>query len=72
MPAGSGQLKTVRVLKDSGSRKKEVRQCPRCGDYFVYELDYEFLANGSEDEESLVRLTKSEARELLKKRKHRS
>ena len=72
LPAAANNLKTIRVIKDSGSRKFLVQQCPGCGDYFTYELDYEFLAGGSEDEESLIRLTKSEAREILKKRKHRS
>lgn len=39
--------------------------CPRCGTLYSYESRYEYLANGSEDEEELRRLSDAEARALL-------
>ncbi|MCL4808327.1 MAG: MBL fold metallo-hydrolase [Thermoanaerobaculia bacterium] len=39
--------------------------CPRCGTLYSYESRYEYLANGSEDEEELRRLTEGEARAWL-------
>ncbi len=39
--------------------------CPFCGTLYSYESRYEYLANGSEDEEELRRLTESEARAWL-------
>ena len=39
--------------------------CPRCGTLYSYESRYEYLANGSEDEEELRRLSGAEARAWL-------
>jgi len=43
-----------------------LKQCAACGTYYLYETDYEYLVNGSEDEEVLTRLKEEEARELLR------
>ncbi len=48
----------------SGGRGHAVRRCPECGAWFHYELDYEFLVNGSEDYETLTRITEEEARAI--------
>jgi len=42
-----------------------VRRCPLCGMLYRYDWSYEYLVNGSEDEELLVRLTPDEARAWL-------
>lgn len=63
LPAAVLDLETVHTMSDTGSRKRELLRCPACGDQFLYVLDYEFLANGSEDFESLVRITAKEAEE---------
>lgn len=65
LPGAANDLVVVRDLKPGSSRRREVRQCPQCGAYFLYESDYEYLVNGSEDEESLQRLTQDEAGKYL-------
>lgn len=65
LPDAASKLETVREISRGGGRCKAVRRCPTCGDYFFYELDYEFLAGGSEDDESLRRLTVEQAEALL-------
>lgn len=49
------QLETV---KAHGQRK--LLRCPQCGTRYLYEESYEFLVNGSEDEQTLTRLKKGE------------
>lgn len=61
LPAAAGQLLMVRDLHPQGSRKLQLWQCPECGTYFLYRTDYEYLTNGSEDEEILTRLTPAQA-----------
>ena len=62
----SRALDDLVVVKDTtyGSRINQIRQCPRCETYYRYWTDYEFLTNGSEDEEFLVRLYPDEVRAL--------
>jgi hypothetical protein len=48
----------------SGGRGEELRQCPSCGAWFRWHLAYEFYVNGSEDEETLTRLSDEEAASL--------
>lgn len=47
----------------SEERSRQLRRCPLCGTLYSYETRYEYLVNGSEDEEELRRLTEAEARE---------
>lgn len=65
LPAAAGRLETVRDLGSAGSRTRELRRCPTCGAWFLYRTDYEYLTNGSEDEQTLTRLEPAEAAELL-------
>ncbi len=65
LPAAAGQLVLVRDLKPASSRKLQLQQCPECGVFYLYRTDYEYLVNGSEDEEYLTRLSAAEAREYL-------
>ncbi|MCW8133797.1 MAG: hypothetical protein KIS92_25850 [Planctomycetota bacterium] len=41
------------------------RRCPVCGMFYAWDYTYEYLANGSEDEWTLTRLTPGEARKFL-------
>ncbi len=52
-------------LKPSNERKLQIKRCPECGTYYLYETDYEYLVNGSEDEQKLLRLTDLEADKYL-------
>ena len=65
LPAAAGHLQVVLDLHPYGSRKLQLQQCPECGTYYLYRTDYEYLVNGSEDEEFLTRLTKEQAAEYL-------
>jgi len=56
-------LRMVKKLNKSGSRTLD--QCPECGDYFYYESTYEYLVTGSEDCQSVKRLSAEEAAEYL-------
>ena len=57
LPAAANSLQVVRDFKPHSSRKLQLQQCPQCATYYLYRTDYEFLVNGSEDEEELTRLT---------------
>ena len=48
------------------SRKNMVLQCPECNTYYHFTSDYEYLTSGTEDEQELKRISKSEADELIK------
>jgi hypothetical protein len=39
-----------------GGRGRALKRCPDCGAWFEWVRSYEFLANGSEDEETLTRI----------------
>jgi hypothetical protein len=65
LPAAAGHLKVVRDFKPYSDRKLQLQQCPECNTYYLYRTDYEFLVNGSEDEEFLTRLTEKQAAEYL-------
>jgi len=65
LPAAAYDLMVVKDFKPYGSRKLQLRRCPQCGTYYRYQTDYEFLVNGSEDEEYLTRLTDEQAAEYL-------
>jgi len=65
LPATANQLKVVRDFQPYDSRKLQVRQCSECGTYYLYRTDYEYLVNGSEDEEYLTRLTEEQVAEYL-------
>ena len=47
-------------LRSSGSRVHETVACPTCGTRYRYDTDYEYLVNGTEDEEFLNRLAVDE------------
>lgn len=61
LPDAAGKLVLVKDLAPHGARTRHLKRCPACGAWFLYRTDYEFLVNGSEDEEFLDRLTDAEA-----------
>ncbi len=66
LPAAYNQLDEVVNLKPhDSSRQLKLLQCPECHTYYLYRTDYEYLVNGSEDEEYLTRLTPEEATQYL-------
>jgi uncharacterized C2H2 Zn-finger protein len=65
LPVATKELLVILDLKPNSSRALQLRQCPKCKTYYRYERDYEYLVNGSEDEQSLKRLNAEEAGKLL-------
>lgn len=65
LPSAAAQLVLVKDLRPMGSRELKVLRCPHCGTYFLYETDYEYLVNGTEDEQTLTRLTNEEVEKYL-------
>jgi hypothetical protein len=67
LPNAAGKLQIVRDFKPHSSRLLQIRQCPECATYYLYRTDYEYLVNGSEDEEYLTRLSTEAAAKYLEK-----
>ena len=65
LPAAVNALKVVRDFRPYDSRMLQILQCPGCCTYYLYKTDYEYLVNGSENEEFLTRLTEKQAAEYL-------
>ena len=65
LPPNVHALIVVKDFKPYSSRKLQLRRCPQCDTYYLYQTDYEFLVNGSEDEETLTRLTEEQAAQYL-------
>ena len=61
LPAAINQLVTIKDLKPDSQRAQLLLQCPACKTYYLYESDYEYLAGGSEDTQSLTRLGEGKA-----------
>jgi len=66
LPDAAGALVIVKDLKPLSGRKMQLWRCPGCGAFFLYRTDYEYLTNGTEDEEFLTRLTEEEAAKYMK------
>lgn len=66
LPAAAGKLKVVIDFKPHSSRQLQLQQCFECGTFYLYRTDYEYLVNGSEDEQELRRLSAEEAAEYLR------
>jgi tetratricopeptide (TPR) repeat protein len=67
LPSAANQLTILRDFRPHDSRLLQLRQCPECHTYYLYRTDYEFLVNGTEDEEFLTRLTNEQAQEYLQR-----
>jgi len=61
LPAAAASLVQIRQLVPFDSRTLDLWRCPQCGAYYLYKTDYEYLVNGTEDEQSLTRLTPEQA-----------
>lgn len=67
LPAAANSLEVVKDFKPHSSRLLQLKRCPQCKTYYLYRTDYEFLVNGSEEEDYLTRLTDEAAREYLER-----
>ena len=66
LPAASEKLEIIIDFRPLSERKIQLRRCPECGRYYLYQTDYEYLTNGTEDEQELIRLSDAEAEEYIK------
>lgn len=65
IPKIAGKLKNIIEVKPGTDRYTLLRRCPECATYYLYKIDYEYLATGTEDEQFLTRLTDAEAARYL-------
>lgn len=65
LPSTADKLIIIRDFAPYSSRKLQLRQCPECATYYLYRSDYEYLVNGTEDEEFLTRLSADQAADYL-------
>jgi hypothetical protein len=59
LPAAAGELEVIARLRGKGDR--QLRRCPACDAYFRWVEEYEFLMTGSEDEQTIERISDEEA-----------
>jgi len=65
IPRAMDRLVEVRDLGSDGSREHRLLRCPECHRYFRYDTDYEFIVPGTEDSQSLARLSDDQAAALI-------
>jgi hypothetical protein len=65
LPPSASRLTVVRDFAPGADRELQLRQCPECRTSYLYRTDYEFLVNGTEDDQYLARLSEAEAAEYL-------
>ena len=66
LPEASQKLVILPTLGASDPEKEHVRRCPQCGRLYHYAFSYEYLVNGSEDEEVLTRMTPDQEKRLFR------
>lgn len=65
LPSPVSRLEPAESTEGYNNERHHVKRCPLCGTFYKYDLTYEYLVNGSEDEETLKRLTPTESRRFL-------
>ena len=65
LPAAAGRLVSTGFIAPYDREENHLERCPVCGIFYHYRSSYEYLVNGSEDEEILTRLTPAECRAFL-------
>jgi hypothetical protein len=61
LPLAASRLTVLLAGEGEEQDKHHIRRCPLCATLYDYVMSYEYLCNGSEDEETLRRLTNDEA-----------
>jgi hypothetical protein len=70
MPAEAGRLEPAAASGASGNADETVLRCPECGSCYLYSSSSEYLANGSEDEATLTRVSPTRVRTVLSEEEH--
>lgn len=66
LPPAAGRLELARDFRPGSDRKRQLLRCPRCGAGYWLQTDHEYLANGTEEEQLLVRLAPARFAEILR------
>lgn len=65
LPPVASRLVILNDPSEPDPQNRHTRRCPECGTFYRYQQSYEYIVNGSEDEEVLTRLTPAEARRFF-------
>ena len=66
LPDAVRSLVVEKDFRPGDERQRKLLRCPRCGTFCLFETDYEYLTNGTEDEQCLTRLPPARAAGLLR------
>ena len=66
LPPAFRQLVLAKDFRPGAERQRQLLRCPHCGTGYLFETDYEYLTNGTEDEQHLVRLSPAQVADLLR------
>ncbi|MEZ0275512.1 MAG: hypothetical protein ACAH88_11465 [Roseimicrobium sp.] len=64
LPKIGEQLKHVRTIHPDRNSSPELKRCPECGTHYLFQDVYEYFATGSEDTQTLRRLSDEEVAKL--------
>lgn len=64
LPKIAGGLLHVRTLHPKRTSSPELKRCPHCGTHYLFSDVYEYYATGSEETQTLQRLSDEEAARL--------
>ena len=65
LPPAVQALAVAKDFRPGAERQRKILRCPHCDACYLFETDYEYLTNGSENEQRLTRLTSAQAAKLL-------
>lgn len=65
LPPAAARLEFFKALDAYDAERHHIKRCPVCGIFYEYHLTYDYYVNGSEDEETLIRLTPAQARDWI-------
>lgn len=65
-PKAYSKLKDIKLLTEEyTSRPHTIMQCPECDQHYYHEVDYDYMPNGSDNDEILTKITAKEAKKHL-------
>ncbi len=68
LPEAAGKLIAAEPVITSERENHHIKRCPECGCFYRYDSCHEYFINGTEDEETLERLTDDQALEIIRSR----
>lgn len=69
MPAATAKLEIVGwpyFTDSTSSSNRCIKRCPECGGVYLWETEYDYLVNGSEDDITMTRLSDAEVKKAVK------